>query len=136
MRGIETPQAFAYIGELQQKKIRGQNFKRNEPGVIWDPKVVRLCMKLPYMRAVPLPEAMAGMIARTKTLKAQTAEPVEIPDDWKTLHHKRRMAIAKRLEPDVEIASFVQADAVIEKHKPSMAAPVVEPVAEAAQEAA
>lgn len=128
MRNIEAPQAFEYVGALANKKIKGQNFKRNEPGVIWDPKVIRLCMKLPYMKAVPLPEAMAATVSRTKKLQAQTIEQVEAPDEWWLLHHKRRLAIAKRLAgPNVDVSTLTQADAILEMHKPR---PKDEPVAE------
>jgi hypothetical protein len=132
MRNIEAPQAFAYVGDLANKKIKGQNFKKGVPGVIWDPKVIRLCLKLPYMRSVSLPEAVAATVGRTKALQKQTSEPIVIPVDWRTLHYKKRMALARRVGgPHVEIATVAEADKVLEQHAPQPAAEPVAPQEEA-----
>lgn len=40
--------------------------------------------------------------------------PVEIPGDWRDQHHMARIALARRLSPDEEIATAGDADAVIE----------------------
>ena len=45
-----------------------------------------------------------------------SAESVDIPDDWRSLHWKRRVQLAKACYPGFEFVNAVDADAAIERH--------------------
>lgn len=118
---IKVPQAFVYMAKIPAvKKIKNIVFRHGVPVTVHDPKVVRLLSKLPYMKAA---ETVASDVAAPARVKA-TPMSRDIPADWRTQHHKRRVAWAKQITGG-EVTTATEANRIIAEHLGEAEAPVV-----------
>lgn len=120
MRPSDGLQYYVYIGGTKIKKIHGTLFKRGEVTGVWDRKTHILIRKLPYVRQAT-PEEIAklggGVIKEAKKKVKPAGPKPEVPDGWWTLHHLRRLKLAKAVS-GMEIQSVAEGDTVLEAIKP------------------
>lgn len=131
-KAIEIPQTFAYVGKVPAaKKIKNLLFRKDEPVVLYDAKIIRLVERLPYMKRVE-------GVKKAAAVKAQPAPPSgpkeipEIPADWKKQHWKRRVAWAKAIS-GLEVTDTGEADAILAMHMGEDAPAAQEPPAPVAE---
>jgi hypothetical protein len=118
---IKVPQAFVYMAKIPPaKKIKNIVFRHGVPVTVHDPKVVRLLAKLPYMKVA---ETVASDVAAPARVKAAPMSR-DIPADWRTQHHKRRVAWAKQITGG-EVTTATEANRIIAEHLGEAEAPVV-----------
>lgn len=91
----------------------GHSLVKGEPTQIDDPKAIEMAHRNPHFK-VSDDEAVEGPPVETGP------EPVEtvVPEDWETLHHFKRISLAKSLAPDIAplIKTADDADEVIRDH--------------------
>lgn len=114
--------------------IHGRTYHRGEYVDPWrlSARLRRLLIEQRRVAIVPAADmsedAPAGDPVARQVMEAYSAastddrapEPTEkasvrIPDDWRTLHHKTRISMARTIAGDDTIRSAVEADAVIEQ---------------------
>lgn len=103
---------FVFSGRSNGKRIKGQWFPRGIAIPVWDHKAQKLLRNLPYMKQVD-----ENQIAGGDVKKAETAKPVEVPPNWWTLHHKKRVVIAKAISNE-DIHSVARADEILAQRVP------------------
>jgi hypothetical protein len=118
---IKVPQSFVYMAKIPAvKKIKNIVFRHGDPVLVHDPKVVRLLSKLPYMKAA---ETVASDVVAPARVKAAPMSR-DIPTDWRTQHHKRRVAWARQITGG-EVTTATEANRIIAEHLGEAEAPVV-----------
>ena len=118
---IKVPQSFVYMAKIPAvKKIKNIVFRHGSPVLVHDPKIVRLLSKLPYMKTA---ETAASDVAAPARVKAAPMSR-DIPADWRTQHHKRRVAWARQITGG-EVTTATEANRIIAEHLGEAEAPVV-----------
>lgn len=104
---------WTFAGRSGGKRIKGQMFARGVAVPVWDRKLAILLKRLPYMKRVS--EADLGFSVEAAK---QREASVTVPANWRELHHKRRIALARQLSNE-DIRTSARADEILEKFAPA-----------------
>ena len=99
---------FMFVGRSNGKRIKGQMFPKDVAVPVWDLKTQRLLRNLPYVRLVD--EKELGLVARAPAPKPNS---IVIPQNWRELHHMRRLALARAIS-NGDVRSVGRANEIIE----------------------
>ena len=104
---------FMFVGRSPSgKRIKGQMFPKDVAVPVWDLKTQKLLRTLPYVRLVDEKELGAVAVAPEKK-----PDQIVVPANWWTLHHKRRIALARALT-NGDIRSVARADEILNERVP------------------
>lgn len=125
---------WMFMGRAGSKRIKGQTFPRGVAVPVWDRKAQVLLKRLAYMKQVD--ESMLTGSATKGKKKAPTRESIVIPENWRELHHKKRISLAAQVSSE-DVGTAARADEILAAHTASQAPePEPEPTPEdPAQEA-
>ncbi len=118
-RELRDPKDAAYHGPVVAIDVGYHGRKRRDIGEQFSVKAGEFSSRWmqrvnPAKPVKPAPEADAGNGEGSDGGNGEGAtDLVVIPEDWRTMHHKKRMALAKLIS-GIEPADTAQADAIIE----------------------
>lgn len=118
-----------FIGFVAGQIMGAQLAARTNPLTAADDHLDRLA-DLSVRGAVAVDAAIARAEAAAAADDVATDESADIPADWDQLHHNSRIALARRVAPDVQIDTAEAADSIIRTEVERRATPA-EPVAQA-----
>jgi hypothetical protein len=120
---------WMFAGRLAGKKIKGQFFPRGVAVPVWDRKTQALLKRLAYMKQVneaELIEATNAKPAKGRAAKAPSAQVISVPANWRTLHHLKRISLAKQVSNE-DVGTAARADEILAAASPVAPDALVEP---------